>query len=154
MYGAEVTAVCSTAKADLVAALGADHVIDYSREDFASGKHRYDMIIDTAGSRSLRHLRRALTPKGRLVIVGGERDGKWFGVGRALRAMLLNLFVGQKIGGMLAKESSEEFGRLGALIAQGKIRPAIDRTFRLSEAPDAIRYVQAGQARGKVVVLI
>ncbi|GAA1572384.1 NAD(P)-dependent alcohol dehydrogenase [Kribbella sancticallisti] len=154
LYGAEVTGVCSTAKADLVAALGADHVIDHTREDFADGNHQYDVIIDTAGSRDLRHVRKALTPKGRLVIVGGERDGKWFGVGRPLRAALLNLFVGQKIGGMLAKESSAEFEELGALMAEGKIRPAIDRTFQLSEAPDAIRYVQGGKARGKVVVTL
>jgi NADPH:quinone reductase-like Zn-dependent oxidoreductase len=154
MYGAEVTGVCSTAKVDLVAAIGADHVIDYTREDFATGKHQYDVIIDTAGSRNLLRVRKALTPKGRLVVVGGERDGKWFGIARPLRAAVLNLFVGQKIGGMLAKEGSGEFEQLGALIGQRKIRPAIDRTYQLSRAPDAIRYVQAGKARGKVVVLI
>lgn len=151
MYCAEVTGVCSTAKVDLVASLGADHVIDYTQEDFATGKDQYDVIIDTAGSRNLLSVRKAMTPKGRLVIVGGERSGKWFGIGAPTRAALLNLFVSQKLGGILGKESSAV---LGELIAQEKIRAAIDKTYQLSEAPDAIRYVQAGKARGKVVVLM
>jgi NADPH:quinone reductase-like Zn-dependent oxidoreductase len=154
VYGAEVTGVCSTSKVDLVTALGADHVIDYTLEDFAAGKNRYDVIIDTAGSRDLLTVRKALTPKGRLVLVGGERSGKWLGIGPVLRAAWLSVFVSQKLGGILGKESSAVFEELGALVAQGKVRPAIDRTYQLSEAADAIRYVQAGKARGKVVVLI
>ena len=154
MYGAVVTGVCSTTKVDLVRSLGADDVIDYTSQDFADGKQRYDVVIDTAGSRSLTQLRRALTPKGRLVIVGGEGDGRWTGIGRPLRAMLLNLFVGQKLSGLAPRESAEDFRILGEFIAEGKIHPVLDKTFQLSEAPDAIRYLQAGKSRGKVVVLI
>ena len=155
LFGAaEVTGVSSTAKVDLVTTLGVDRVIDHSQEDFATGKDQYDVIIDTAGGRNLRDLRKALTPKGRLVLVGGEPSGKWFGIGKVLRAAWLNVFVGHKLGGILGKESSAVFEELGALVAQGKLRPAIDRTYQLSEAADAIRYVQSGKARGKVVVLI
>ena len=154
-FGAEVTGVCSTAKADLVRAVGADHVIDYTREDFADGQHRYDVILDIAGSRRLSHLRRALTPRGRLVIVGGETDGRWLGgTDRQLRAVLLSPLVSQKLGTFIASENSADLIILRDLIESAKITPAIDRTYPLSEAPAAIRYVQEGRARGKVTVTI
>jgi NADPH:quinone reductase-like Zn-dependent oxidoreductase len=154
LYGAVVTGVCSTAKVSLVDSLGADHTIDYTSENIADGNHQYDVIIDAAGSRPLRQLRKALAPHGRLVIVGGEGDGKWLGIGRPLRALLLNLFVGQQLSGLVPKESAADFEELARLVDQGRIRPVIDRTFPLREAPAAIRYVQAGRARGKVVVLV
>jgi NADPH:quinone reductase-like Zn-dependent oxidoreductase len=154
-FGAEVTGVCSTAKADLVRAIGADHVVDYTREDFADGQHRYDVILDIGGNRRLSHLRRALTPRGRLVIVGGETGGRWLdGTDRLLRAYLLSPLVSQKLGGVLASENSKDLMVLRDLIQSGKITPAIDRTYPLSQTPAAIRHVQEGRARGKVVITI
>ena len=152
-FGAEVTGVCSTAKVDVVRSVGADHVIDYTREDFADGEHRYDAILDIGGNSRLSHLRRALTPRGRLVIVGGETDGRWLGGSeRQLRALLLSLLVSQKLGTFIASENSEDLMVLGELVESGKLAPAIDRTYPLSETPAAIRYVQEGRARGKVVI--
>jgi NADPH:quinone reductase-like Zn-dependent oxidoreductase len=154
-FGAEVTGVCSTAKADLVRALGADHVIDYTREDFADGEHRYDAILDIGGNRRLSHLRRALTPGGRLVIVGGETDGRWLGGSdRQLRAQLLSPLVSQKLGTFIASENAEDLVTLRELVESGKLVPAIDRTYPLGEAAAAIRYVQEGRARGKVVITV
>jgi NADPH:quinone reductase-like Zn-dependent oxidoreductase len=154
-YGAEVTGVCSTAKVDVVRALGADHVIDYTREDFADGKHRYDVILDIGGNRRLSHLRRALTPRGRLVIVGGETDGRWLGgIDRQLRAHLLSLFVGQKLGTFIASENAGDLAALRELIEAGKITPAVDRTYPLSEVAAAIRHMLDGRARGKLVITI
>ena len=154
-FGAEVTAVCSTAKTDLVRSIGADHVIDYTREDFADGQHRYDAILDIGGNSGLSHLRRALTPRGRLVIVGGEASGRWLGgTGRQLRALLLSPLVSQKLGTFIASENSADLTVLRDLIESGKITPAIDRTCPLSQAPAAIRHVQEGRARGKVVITI
>ena len=154
-FGAEVTGVCSTAKADLVRAIGADHVVDYTREDFADGQHRYDVILDIGGNRRLSHLRRALTPRGRLVIVGGETGGRWLdGTDRLLRAYLLSPLVSQKLGGFLSSENSKDLMVLRDLIQSGKITPAIDRTYPLSQTPAAIRHLQEGRARGKVVITI
>ena len=154
-FGAEVTGVCSTAKADLVRGLGADHVIDYVRDDFADGKHRYDVILDIAGNRRLSHLRRALTARGRLIIVGGETEGRWLGGSdRQLRALLLSPFVSQKLGTFIASENAEDLMVLRGLIEAGKLTPAIDRTYPLSEVPAAIRHMQEGRARGKVVIRV
>jgi NADPH:quinone reductase-like Zn-dependent oxidoreductase len=154
-YGADVTGVCSTAKVDAVRAVGADHVIDYTREDFADGQHRYDVVLDIGGNRRLSHLRRALTPRGRLVIVGGETDGRWLGgVDRQLRAHLLSPFVGQKLGTFVASENAEDLMTLRELIESGKITPAVDRTYPLSEVAAAIRYMLDGQTRGKLVITI
>jgi NADPH:quinone reductase-like Zn-dependent oxidoreductase len=154
-FGAEVTGVCSTAKTDLVRSIGADHVIDYTREDFADGQLRYDVILDIGGNRRLSHLRRALTPRGRLVIVGGENGGRWLGGSdRQLRALLLSPLVSQKLGTFIASENAEDLTALRDLIESGKIAPAIDRTYPLSQTPAAIRHVQEGRARGKVVVSI
>jgi len=154
-YGAEVTGVCSMAKTDLVRAIGADHVIDYTREDFADGQHRYDVILDIGGGNGLSHLRRALTPRGRLVLVGGESGGRWLGgMDRLLRAHLLFPLVSQKLSTLIASENSADLRVLRDLIESGKISPAIDRTYPLSQTPAAIRHVQEGRARGKVVITI
>jgi NADPH:quinone reductase-like Zn-dependent oxidoreductase len=154
-YGADVTGVSSTAKVDAVRAVGADHVVDYTREDFADGQHRYDVVLDIGGNRRLSHLRRALTPRGRLVIVGGETDGRWLGgVDRQLRAQMLSPFVSQKLGTFVASENAEDLTTLGELIESGKVTPAIDRTYPLSEVAAAIRYLQEGKTRGKLVITI
>ena len=152
---AEVTGVCSTTKTDLVRSIGADHVIDYTREDFANGRQHYDVILDTAGNRSLSHLRRALTPEGTLVIIGGEGGGRWFGVGRQLRALVLSPFVGQRLCSLFSMErSGEDLQFLSELIETGKVRPVIGRTYPLNEVPQAIRYWEGGHARGKVVITV
>lgn len=154
-FGAEVTGVCSTAKTDLVRSIGADHVIDYTRDDFADGQLRYDVILDIGGNRRLSHLRRALTPRGRLVIVGGENGGRWLGGSdRQLRALLLSPLVSQKLGTFIASENAADLRVLRDLIESGKVAPAIDRTYPLSQTPAAIRHVQEGRARGKVVVSV
>jgi NADPH:quinone reductase-like Zn-dependent oxidoreductase len=154
-FGAEVIGVCSTAKIDLVRSLGADHVIDYTREDFVESPRRYDVIIDNAGNRSLSQLRRALTPKGGLVIVGGEGGGNWLGpADRILPALLLSPFVGQKLGALMSVERQEDLLTLGEMLEAGQVTPVIDRGYPLIEAPDAVRYVGEGHAAGKVVVTI
>jgi NADPH:quinone reductase-like Zn-dependent oxidoreductase len=154
-FGASVTGVCSTTKMALVRSLGADHVIDYTRDDFADGQQRYDLILDIGGNASLSRLRRALTPKGTLVIVGGETDGRWLGgTDRQIRALLLSPFVGQKLGTFIASPNHQDLIVLKELIEAGKVTPAIDRTYPLSEAAQAIRYVAEGHARGKVVITV
>ena len=152
-FGAEVTGVASTAKADLVRALGADHVVDYTREDIADGGHRYDALVDVGGNRRLSHLRRALMPRGRLVIVGGETDGRWLaGNDRQLRARLLSPLVSQKLATFVSSENADDLMAIRELVESGRLAPAIDRTYPLSETPAAVRYVQNGRARGKVVI--
>ena len=154
-FGAQVTGVCSTTKVDLVRSLGADHVVDYNREDFAATGTRYDLILDIGGNASLSRLRRALTPKGRLVIVGGETSGRWLGgTDRQVRAMILSMFVGQKLGTFIASVKQEDLLVLAQLAEAGQLTPAVDRTFALAEAPKAIGHVEEGHARGKVVVVI
>jgi NADPH:quinone reductase-like Zn-dependent oxidoreductase len=154
-FGAEVTGVCSTTKADLVRSIGANHVIDYTRDDFADGEHLYDLILDTAGNRSLSHLRRALAAKGTLVIVGGEGGGRWSGgFDRSFRALMLSPFVGQKLRMLISPERNEDLQSLKELIEAGRVTPVIDRTYPLSGAPEAIRYLAEGHARGKVVITV
>jgi NADPH:quinone reductase-like Zn-dependent oxidoreductase len=154
-FGAEVTGVCSTTKVDMVRSLGADHVIDYTRDDFAEGTLRYDLILDIGGNSSLSRLRRALTPKGTLVITGGEGGGRWLGGNdRQIRALLLSRFVGQKLTTFISKENHEDMLVLKELIEAGKVTPVIDRTYPLTEAPQAIRYVEEGHARGKIVITV
>lgn len=155
-FGAVVTGVCSTSKVDLVRSIGADQVIDYTREDFADGSRRWDVIVDTAGRRPLSRLRRALTREGTLVIVGGDGGGRWTGgfFRGILRAPLLSLFVGQKLGGLTSKEKLEDLQTLSDLIEAGKVTPVIDRTYPLIDAPDAIRYLEEGHPGGKVVVTV
>jgi NADPH:quinone reductase-like Zn-dependent oxidoreductase len=154
--GATVTAVCSTSKEDLVRSIGADEVIDYTREDFADGSRRWDLIVDTAGRRPLSQLRRALTPKGTLVIVGGDGGGRWTGgfFRGVLRAPLVSLFVGQRMVGLATKIKHDDLVALTELIEAGTLMPVIDRTYPLVEAPDAIRYLSQGHAAGKIVVTV
>ena len=152
--GAEVTGVCSASKTELVRSVGADHVIDYTREDFADGRNRYDVILDIAGNRPLSELRRALTPRGTLMIVGAEDAGNWLGVRRQLRAAALSPFVRQKLGFFISKERRQDLEELRRLLEAGTIRPVVDRTFALEEVPAAIRYLRDGHARGKVVITI
>jgi NADPH:quinone reductase-like Zn-dependent oxidoreductase len=155
-FGAEVTGVSTTTKLEVLRLLGADHVIDRTSQDFADGAQSYDLIIDTAGNRPLRQLRHALAPRGVLVIVGGEGGNRWSGgFGRQIvRAPLLSLFVGQKLLALMANVNAADLDVLRGLIEAGKVTPVIDKTYPLAEAADAIRYVHAGRARGKVVVSV
>jgi NADPH:quinone reductase-like Zn-dependent oxidoreductase len=153
--GAEVTGVCSPTKVDLVRSLGADEVIDYTRADFAEVPGRYDVILDIGGNSSLARLRRALTSKGTLVIVGGETGGRWLGgTDRQLRALALSPFVGQKLTTFISSENGDDLLELVELIEAGQVSPIVDRTYPLSEAPKAIQYVEEGHASGKVVITV
>lgn len=153
--GAEVTGVCSTTKTDLVRSIGADRVVDYTREDFADGRSRYDVVLDIAGNRPLSRLRRALAPEGTLVLVGGEGGGRWLGgVDRQLRALVLSPFVRQELRTWIASQPTDDLEELRELLEAGKITPVVDRAFLLSEVPEAVRYLREGRARGKVVVTV
>ncbi|MET0147838.1 MAG: NAD(P)-dependent alcohol dehydrogenase, partial [Acidimicrobiales bacterium] len=153
-FGAYVTAVCSTGKVELVRSLGADHVIDYGSEDVADGGP-YDVILDIGGNRTLSQLRGALTPEGRLVIAGGETDGRWFGgYDRQLRAAALSPFVSQTLGQIASSENAEDLVVLRDLIEAGQITPAVDRTYPLAEAAAAVQHLVDGRARGKVVITV
>lgn len=153
--GAEVTGVCSTAKVDLVRSLGADHVVDYTAGDFTSGEVRYDVIVDTGGMRRLSQLRRALTRRGTLVVVGGETGGRWLGgFERSIGAALLSPFVTQRLVMLASKENAEDLSILRGLIESGQVTPAIDRAYPLREASAAIRHLQEGRVRGKVVITV
>jgi len=153
-FGANVTGVCSTAKVDLVRSLGADHVIDYTREDITSGG-RYDVILDTGGHRSLGHLRRALTPAGTLVIIGSETGGRMLGgFDRTLRALVLSMFVSQKLRALTNSENATDLVALTELVEADQVTPAIERTYPLTEAPAAIRHMVEGHARGKLVITV
>jgi len=153
-FGAEVTGVCGAAKADLVRSLGASHVIDRTRDDFADGEHRYDLIIDVAGNPGLSRLRRALTPGGTAVIVGGEHGGNWTGMGRQLRALALSPFLRQRLTMVTAKQRSGDLERLAQLIEAGTVTPSIGATYPLDQVPDAMRHLEAGKALGKVAITI
>jgi NADPH:quinone reductase-like Zn-dependent oxidoreductase len=155
--GAEVTGVCSTRNLDLVRSLGADHVIDYTKEDFTKTDQRYDLIIDNVGNRSLSECRRVLKPKGILVLVGGggaNEQGLIGPMAKPIKAMLLSPFVSQKIGMILAELNHDDLAFLAGLMESGKVKPVIDRSYKLSEVPEAIKYVEQGHARGKVVVSV
>ena len=154
LFGAAVTGVCSTSKVELVGSIGADRVVDYTREDFAGGD-RYDAILDTAGNRSLSQLRRALTPDGTLIIVGGEGGGRWLGgFDRQLWAQVLSVFGRHKMGTWISTQPRGDLEALRELLEAGKVTPVVDRTFPLSEVADAIRYLRDGRARGKVVIAV
>jgi NADPH:quinone reductase-like Zn-dependent oxidoreductase len=153
--GAEVTGVSSTTKTDLVRSLGADHVLDYTQDDFADGTRRYDLILDIGGNPPLSRLRRALTPTGTAVIVGGEEGGRWTGgLGRSLRAPLVSLFVRQRLTMLASKERASDLERLTPLIESGQVTPSIDRTYPLDEVPEAMRRLEAGDVRGKIVITV
>ncbi|RCG31840.1 NAD(P)-dependent alcohol dehydrogenase [Sphaerisporangium album] len=154
-FGARVTGVCGTTKADLVRSIGADDVIDYTREDFADRAHGFDVVLDIAGLRSLAVLRRALTPRGTLVIAGGEGGGRWLdGTHRQIQALVLSPFVRQDLRPLASSERTEDLEFLTGLVESGKITPVVDRTYPLNEAPEAIRHLREGRARGKFVVTV
>jgi NADPH:quinone reductase-like Zn-dependent oxidoreductase len=147
--------VASTEKVEMVRSIGADTVIDYRQEDFASGDARYDLIVDIGGNSSLSRLRHVLTPKGTLVITGGETSGKWLGgVDRQLRAQIMSPFIGQRLGTFIASVKTDDLLELKELIESGKVTPVMDRAYPLSEAPEAIRYLEEGHARGKIAITV
>jgi NADPH:quinone reductase-like Zn-dependent oxidoreductase len=151
--GAEVTGVCSTRNVDLVRSLGADHVIDYTCEGITEVGQQYDVIFQLAGTRSPSALRRALTAKGTLLLSSGQSDGHWIGpLTRVLSATLLSPFVSQRLLSFTVEPNGEDLDVLRELVEGGKLMPVIDRTYPLSEVPDAIRYLEEGHARGKVAV--
>jgi NADPH:quinone reductase-like Zn-dependent oxidoreductase len=152
---AEVTGVCSTAKMDLVRSLGADHVLDYTTDDFTDGSRRYDVVLDLGGNTPLRKLRRALKPEGSLVIVGGESKGSWTGgYGRSLRAPAWSLVLGQRLTMLSSNERYPSLEQVTELINDGEVTPAIDRAFTLEHAGSAMRHLEAGQVRGKIIITI
>ncbi|MFE6911995.1 NAD(P)-dependent alcohol dehydrogenase [Streptomyces erythrochromogenes] len=153
-FGAHVTGVCSTAKTDLVRSIGADEVVDYTREDPVDGSRRYDLILDIAGNRPLSRLRRALTARGTLVIVGGEDGGRWIGGNeRQLGALLLSPFVGHRLLPLAVMEQHRsDLETLTELIDQGAVTPVVDRTYPLAEVPDAISHLRGGGVRGKIAI--
>ena len=155
--GAEVTAVCSTRNVELVRSLGADHVIDYTQQDYTAGDVRYDVILDNVGNRSLSGNRSVLAPEGRYVLIGGGGPdaGNWIGpLLKPLQALLLSPFVSQHMGMFLAKLSNEDMNVLAAMMESGAVTPVIDRHYPLDQVADAIRYLEQGRARGKVVVTV
>lgn len=151
--GGRVTGVASTAKVDLVTSLGAEHVIDYTREDFADGRNHYDLIIDIAGNSTLSRLRRALTRRGTLVIVGGENGGPITGgIGRQLRAVAISPLLRQRLTVHATKERASDLEPLTDLIETGRVAPSLERTYSLDQVPEAMRHLQAGTVRGKLAV--
>jgi NADPH:quinone reductase-like Zn-dependent oxidoreductase len=153
-YGAKVTGVASTSQLELVRSIGADDVVDDTREDVTDGTRRWDLILDTAGRRTLSQLRRALTPRGTLVVVGGEGAGRWMGgFTRNLRAPLLSRFVGQRLRMLASKERPEDLQTLREFLEAGKVTPVIDRTYPLGEVPEAIRQLVEGHGRGGKIVI-
>ena len=154
--GAEVTGVCSGSKADLVRSIGAHDVIDYTTEDFTDGARRWDVILDTAGRRPLRQLRRALTPRGTLVIVGGDGGGRWTGgfFRQILRAPLFSLVVGQRMRPVVAAEKGSDLKALTELVEAGSVTPVVGATYALTDAADAVRHLETGHAQGKIVVTV
>jgi NADPH:quinone reductase-like Zn-dependent oxidoreductase len=156
-FGAEVTGVCSTRNLEMVRSLGADHVIDYTKEDFAKGDQRYDVILDNVPNHSLSECRSVLNPQGKYVMIGGggPNDNRWIGpFGRLIQALVVSPFVSQKMGMMMAELKKSDLAILGDMMQSGKVKPVIDRTYKLSELPEAIRYLEEGHARGKVVITV
>jgi NADPH:quinone reductase-like Zn-dependent oxidoreductase len=153
--GAKVTGVASRAKVDLVRSIGADQVIDYTREDFADGREHYDLILDIGGNSHLARLRRALTPKGTLVIAGGE-GAKWTGVGRQLRALALSLVVPQRLTMYVSSTNKREadLEELRQQIEAGHVTPIVVKTYPLDEVPEAIRHMESGRAQGKIAIIV
>ena len=157
-FGATVTGVCGPTKVDLVASIGAHDVIDYTREDFTASGRRWDVIVDIvdiAGNRPLSRLRRALAPRGTLVVLGGEDGGRWFGgLDRGLRMLLLSPFLRQRLRAPVTFLRPTDLSTLTDLIESGRLRPVVDRTYLLGEAPEAVEHLRAGRVRGKAVVTV
>ena len=154
-FGAEVTGVCSTKNVELVRSLGADHVVDYTREDFTKGTERYDLIVDNVATHSASDYKRVLKPNGIFVMLGSTAPGHWFGwLKLPLEAWILSPFMSQKFGMMLAELNRDDLAVMAELMQSGKVTPVIDRTYKLSEAAEALRYLERGHARGKVVLSV
>jgi NADPH:quinone reductase-like Zn-dependent oxidoreductase len=153
--GAEVTGVASSAKLDLLRTIGAEHVVDYVRDNYLDGSSRYDLILDIGGNNRLSRLRRALTPKGTLVIVGGEEGGSITGgFGRQIRALIVSMFVGQRLTMLASKERATDLEALTPFLENGQVTPVIARTHSLDEVPEAMAHLEAGDARGKIVISV
>jgi NADPH:quinone reductase-like Zn-dependent oxidoreductase len=156
-YGADVTGVCSTRNIDLVQSLGADRVIDYTKEDFTKSAERYDVMLDNVGNHSLSECRGVLTPNGKYVLIGGggaNEQGLLGGLGKALWAMVFSKFVNQQMGMMMADANGKDLTVLADMMQTGKLKPVIDRTYKLDQVPEAIRYLEEGHARGKVIIAV
>jgi NADPH:quinone reductase-like Zn-dependent oxidoreductase len=153
-FGANVTAVCSTRNIDLVRTLGADHVIDYTSEHFTQSPERYDVMLDLVGTSSLSDCRRALTPRGTYVLVGVKDMGRWFGLGRQFKALLLSPVVRQRMRVFVVRHNREDLAILKGLVETGKVAPVIDRHYSLSDTPEALRYQGEGHAHGKIVIVV
>ena len=154
-FGAEVTGVAGTAKLDLVRSLGADRVLDHTRDDYADGSQHYDLVLDIAGNPGLSRLRRALTPTGTAVLVGGEDGGNLTGgMNRSLRALVVSRFVSQRLVWFLSRERGSDLERLAELLGSGQVTPSIDRTYPLDRVEDAMRHLASGQVRGKVALTV
>ncbi|MFD6226269.1 NAD(P)-dependent alcohol dehydrogenase [Streptomyces sp. NPDC060232] len=156
-FGAEVTAVCGTRNVELVRSLGADHVVDYSREDFTRGERRHDVVLDLVGNRSLAECRRALTPEGTLVLSGGgvSEGGSLLGpMALLMKGQALSRFVSQRLLVLTATPDRKNLAALRELVETGKVTPVIDRTYALHEVPEAIRYLEVEHARAKVVITV
>ena len=156
-YGAEVTGVCSGRNAELVQSLGADHVIDYTKEDFTKGDQRYDVVLDNVANHSLSECRKVLTPEGIYVMIGGggaSEQGFLGAMGNVLKAGLYSRFVKQKMGFMMAQPSTADLTFLAGMVESGKLKTVIDRTYKLEQVPEAVRYVEEGHARGKVIITV
>lgn len=153
-FGASVTGVCSTRSAELVREIGADEVIDYTREDFAAGGRSYDVIFDLVGNRSLADCRRALTPRGTYVLIGVHDVGRWLGMARQAKALISAPFVRRRMRIVIAKHTREDLEAIRALAEEGRIAPVIDRRYRLEEVPEALRHQGEGHGTGKSVIVI
>src|SRR5437762_493488 len=156
-FGADVTGVCSTRNLEMVRSIGADSVIDYTKEDFAKGDQRYDVILDNVPNYSLSECRRILNPEGKYVMIGGggPNDNSWIGpFGRLIQALVVSPFVSQKMGMMMAELKKSDLAILGDMMQSGKVKPVIDRTYKLSDVPAAIAYLEEGHARGKVIITV
>jgi NADPH:quinone reductase-like Zn-dependent oxidoreductase len=154
-YGADVTGVCSTKNIEMVKSIGADHVIDYTKEDFTQGSLRYDLIIDNVGNHSLSEYRQVLTPNGALVMVGGPSDNSWLGpLTTSAKAYFVSPFVSQKLIFILADANKDDLNVLRDLMQAGKLTPVIDRRYKLAETAQALGYLEQGHAKGKIIIAV
>lgn len=153
VLGAQVTGVASAAKADFVTSLGADHVLDYARDDFADGTRHYDLILDIGGGSSLKRLRRALEPRGTVVFVGSENTGNTTGMGRQLRGAALSLLVRERLALLMAKERASDLEQLTELLEADRVIPSLDDSYPLDRAKAAMQLLESGKVRGKAVII-
>ncbi|WP_235830454.1 NAD(P)-dependent alcohol dehydrogenase [Arthrobacter cheniae] len=154
LFGAETTGVCSTGKREFVVSLGADHVVDYTCDDFADGARRYDLILDIGGNPNLSRLRRALEPLGTAVIIGGEGAGDWTGMGRQVRATVISPFIRQRLVMIIAQQRISDLKLLAEFMEAGTVTPSIDSTYPLEHVPKAMRHLESGTVRGKIAITV